>query len=228
MVCGGFACSKNALAALNVFYILVSFVLVGVAAYARVVAVVTSLALVGGVISCGVFLFFTALIGLIGACKHHQVLLFFYMIILFLVFLVQFSLACACLAVNEEQRHQLAKTGWDYASNETRITVQATSQCCGFDEQSPLKHPSCASLKCCENSGAECCARAAGGNATTAQPGNCPCATCSEKLSDKINYGFKLTGGIGLFFSFTEILGVWITVRYRNQKNPQANPSSFL
>lgn len=60
-------------------------------------------------------------------------------------------------------------------------------------------------LKCCENSGAECCARAAGGNATTAQPGNCPCATCSEKLSDKINYGFKLTGGIGLFFSFTEV-----------------------
>lgn len=56
---------------------LVSFVLVGVAAYARVVTVVTSLALVGGVISCGVFLFFTALIGLIGACRHHQVLLFF-------------------------------------------------------------------------------------------------------------------------------------------------------
>lgn len=56
---------------------LVSFILIGVAAYARVVAVVTSLALVGGVIACGVFLFFTALIGLIGACKHHQVLLFF-------------------------------------------------------------------------------------------------------------------------------------------------------
>ena len=68
------------------------------------------------------------------------------MIILFLVFLVQFSLACACLAVNDEQRHQLAKTGWEYASNETRITVQATSQCCGFDDQSPLKHPSCASV----------------------------------------------------------------------------------
>lgn len=62
---------------LSLFFQLVSFVLVGVAAYARVVTVVTSLALVGGVISCGVFLFFTALIGLIGACRHHQVLLFF-------------------------------------------------------------------------------------------------------------------------------------------------------
>eukprot|EP00105_Crassostrea_gigas_P006441 XP_011420376.1 PREDICTED: tetraspanin-13 isoform X1 [Crassostrea gigas] len=224
MVCGGFTCSKNTLAALNIFYILVSFVLVGVAAYARVVTVVTSLALVGGVISCGVFLFFTALIGLIGACRHHQVLLFFYMIILFLVFLVQFSLACACLAVNEEQREQLAKSGWDFSSNETRIIVQATSQCCGFKDQDWGQHPSCKSLTCCAKSDAACCNP--GSSNSTLQ--NCPCSSCLEILSDKINYGFKLTGGIGLFFSFTEILGVWITVRYRNQKNPQANPSSFL
>lgn len=69
-----------------------------------------------------------------------------YMIILFLVFLVQFSLACACLAVNEEQREQLAKSGWDFSSNETRIIVQATSQCCGFKDQDWGQHPSCKSV----------------------------------------------------------------------------------
>lgn len=69
-----------------------------------------------------------------------------YMIILFLVFLVQFSLACACLAVNEEQREQLAKSGWDFSSNETRIIVQATSQCCGFKDQDWGQHPSCESV----------------------------------------------------------------------------------
>jgi hypothetical protein len=31
------------------------------------------------------------------------------MMILFLLFLVQFSVACACLAFNAEQQHQLAK-----------------------------------------------------------------------------------------------------------------------
>jgi tetraspanin-13/31 len=31
------------------------------------------------------------------------------MLILFLLFLVQFSVACACLAFNTEQQHQLAK-----------------------------------------------------------------------------------------------------------------------
>ena len=55
----------------------VSIILVAIAAYCRVAAIVVSLSLVGAVIACGVFLFFIALIGLIGACKHHQVLLFF-------------------------------------------------------------------------------------------------------------------------------------------------------
>ena len=54
-----------------------SFILIGVAAYGRLSAVVTSLTLVGSLIACGVFLFFIALTGLIGALKHHQVLLFF-------------------------------------------------------------------------------------------------------------------------------------------------------
>jgi hypothetical protein len=31
------------------------------------------------------------------------------MLILFLLFLVQFSVACACLAFNAEQQHQLAE-----------------------------------------------------------------------------------------------------------------------
>lgn len=55
-------------------------------------------------------------------------------------------------------------------------------------------------LTCCANSGAGCCS---GDSNSTLK--NCPCSSCLEKLSDKINYGFKLTGGIGLFFSFTEV-----------------------
>uniref|UniRef100_A0A8B9KE81 Uncharacterized protein n=1 Tax=Astyanax mexicanus TaxID=7994 RepID=A0A8B9KE81_ASTMX len=27
---------------------------------------------------------------------------------------------------------------------------------------------------------------------------------------------------------FSEILGVWLAMRYRNQKDPRANPSAFL
>lgn len=55
----------------------VAFILIGVAAYGRAAAVVTSLTLVGSLIACGVFLFLIAINGLIGALRHHQVLLFF-------------------------------------------------------------------------------------------------------------------------------------------------------
>jgi len=48
-----------------------------VAAYGRVANQVTSIAIIGGIIACGVFLFILSLLGLIGAAKHHQVLLFF-------------------------------------------------------------------------------------------------------------------------------------------------------
>ena len=39
-----------------------------------------------------------------------QVMLFFYMIILFLIFIIQFSVACACLAVDEKKEIRLAET----------------------------------------------------------------------------------------------------------------------
>ncbi|XP_029646715.1 tetraspanin-13 isoform X2 [Octopus sinensis] len=225
MVCGGFACSKNALAALNILYILVAFILIGVAAYGRASAVVTSLTLVGSIIACGVFLFLIAIIGFIGALRHHQVLLFFYMIILFLLFLIQFSLACACLAMNDAQKDSLAIRGWKLAGNKTRYDVQYVFNCCGLQEvNAPVLlntgHPVCSGIPCCENN-SECC---------TGKSSNltCPCQPCLPKLKDRIHQAFTVTGAIGLFFSFTEILGVWITVRYRNQKDPRANPNAFL
>lgn len=112
-MCGGFTCSKNALTALNVLYIVsiihhqtspldlpsvqflwtiiqiialiivhslfqvVAAILIGVAVYGRASAVVTNLPIIGGILACGVILFLISILGLIGAIKHHQVLLFF-------------------------------------------------------------------------------------------------------------------------------------------------------
>uniref|UniRef100_A0A8C1IEP5 Tetraspanin 31 n=1 Tax=Cyprinus carpio TaxID=7962 RepID=A0A8C1IEP5_CYPCA len=54
------------------------------------------------------------------------------------------------------------------------------------------------------------------------------CLTCGEKMLQHSSEALKILGGVGLFFSFTEILGVWLAMRYRNQKDPRANPSAFL
>jgi tetraspanin-13/31 len=76
-MCGGFTCSKNALIALNVLYIIVAFILIGVAVYGRAASLVTNLPIVGGILACGIILILISALGLLGAVKHHQVMLFF-------------------------------------------------------------------------------------------------------------------------------------------------------
>ncbi|BFZ06236.1 hypothetical protein BsWGS_09275 [Bradybaena similaris] len=151
------------------------------------------------------------------------------MIILFLVFLLQFSLACACLAVNANQKETLAEHGWKMSSSNTRSEVQREFECCGFrdatlPQNDTLGHPPCgADTHCCKGKKSFCCT----GNVT--EPSSeCPCQTCLDVLRPVIYNAFTVTGGVGLFFSFTEIIGVWLAMRYRNQKDPSANPSAFL
>lgn len=217
-MCGGFTCSKNALTALNILYILVAFILIGVAVYGRASAIVTNLPIIGGILACGVFLILISILGLIGAIKHHQVLLFFYMLILFLLFLVQFSVACACLAFNTDQQHQVAVQGWNNVSPEIKNKVQKTFDCCEIDnsQNSGVMTTSVSQNKCQES----CC--------SDEDKVGCHCTRCMDKLQTTINYAFKLCGGIGLFFSFTEVVAAVIAYRYRNQIDPDNKAASAI
>ncbi|XP_077382667.1 tetraspanin-13-like [Festucalex cinctus] len=206
MVCGGFVCTKNSLCALNVLYVLVSLLLVGVAAWGKWFGLVSSIQVVAGVICVGIFLLLVAFVGLCGALRHHQVLLFFYMIVLSLVFVVQLSVSCACLALNEDQRNHLLEVGWN-KSESTRTDVEKTLNCCGFSHVDYNR--SCAAS--CFN-----------------QQPPLSCATCSDIIEKYAGEVLHFVGGIGLFFSFTEMLGVWLARRYRNMKDPLSNPSAFL
>lgn len=70
---------------------MVSLLMIGIAAWGMWFGLVSSFQVVGGIIGVGVFLFFVALAGLIGAMKHHQVLLFFVsftLLVLWLLFLL--------------------------------------------------------------------------------------------------------------------------------------------
>ncbi|XP_041036317.1 tetraspanin-31 isoform X2 [Carcharodon carcharias] len=175
MVCGGFTCSKNALIALNVVYILVGLLLIGVAAWGKSYGIVSSINVIGGVIAVGVFLLLIAVVGLIGAVSHHQVMLFFYMVILFLVFVIQFGVSCSCLALNRSQQEHLLKLTWNRMSNTTRQDLEQQLNCCGF-------------------------------------------------MNDTENIATYMTD-----YSLCKmILGVWLAMRFRNQKDPRANPSAFL
>lgn len=139
-------------------------------------------------------------------------MLFFYMVILFIVFLFQFGVSCSCLAMNREQQEALLNSAWRILENKTKTDLESQLNCCGLL------------------------------NVTASQPQfyqdlqNCPalckkdngCLTCGVMMLNHATEALKILGGVGLFFSFTEILGVWLAVRYRNQKDPRANPSAFL
>lgn len=55
---------------------LVGSLLISVAVYARAASFVT-LPIVSGILACGIILLITSLLGLAGAIRHHQVMLFF-------------------------------------------------------------------------------------------------------------------------------------------------------
>lgn len=57
------------------------------------------------------------------------------MVILFLLFIIQFSIACACLAVTSAQQHQLAIEGWKRAKVNIKVKAQTLFHCYGFEDQ---------------------------------------------------------------------------------------------
>lgn len=57
------------------------------------------------------------------------------MIVLILLFIVQFSVACACLALNISQQQLLFEMGWTRASASMKYNMQKKYDCCGVTEQ---------------------------------------------------------------------------------------------
>jgi len=216
-MCGSFTCSKNTLVGLNVMYILVSLLMIGVAVHSKVTGIVTSLPIIGGITASGVFLLFISVIGLIGAMKHHQVMLFIYMVVLFFIFIIQFSCSCAALSVSEFDQKKIIKTGWDTAiktpyTEGLIVSAERQFDCCGLglkDDYTVYKHPTLEDHDWSQNRTDPVFKE---GPCLKAEDG---CPSCFFTIRDKVKAGFHAAGGLGLFFSFPEIIGVICTHKYR-------------
>jgi len=135
------------------------------------------------------------------------------MVVLFILFVIQFSIACACLAVDDDAQKKIVEIGWNTTTkiaNQTIIDFETAFQCCGFDsEETKVLVDGVCPGKCGSD--------------------NVTCTFCwNHPLKDNVNSAFRASGGIGLFFSLTEFVGVWLTVRFRNQKDPKGHPGAFL
>jgi len=196
-MCGGFDFSKKTLIGLNIIYIFVAFLLIGVAAAAKKTAILSSLPVVGGIIFCGVILLFIAIVGLYGAFKQHQIALFAYMVVLFSIFVIQFSVACASLAASTPDEMEILERAWNKSNDDVHDDVQNNLDCCGWKNVTSCGAP-------CSQTGS--------------------CMSCKDRLFDKVDYAFNSSGGVGLFFAFTEIIGTVLAYRFRNLANPRLTP----
>ena len=193
-----FKCSRNTLASINTLFVFIGLLLIGVAAYGKKESIIVYLPVLGGFIACGVFLILIAIFGLLGAIRHNQIILFFYMIIMSLLFILLLAFSIAALAVTKEQQHALTKKAWETTTTDQIEGIEKRFKCCGLDKVETR----CAGIS----------------NDTT----------CYATLRQPLDKAVSVSGGVGLFFSFTLLLAVLFTVRYRNQKDPRMNADAFL
>lgn len=195
-MCGSYGFSKNTLLGLNIVYVMVAFLLIGVATYGQTSSRLTSLPILGGIVASGVFLLLISVIGLIATLRHHQVMLFVYMLVMVFIFVIQFSVSCAALAVNKEQELNLAKAAWDNADVGTKFDTENYFSCCGF-QNSTSEGVRCSEIAACK-------------------PPN-SCHPCKDAVEDKIGYAFSASGGLGLFFAFSQLVAVIVSFGFRRQ-----------
>jgi len=225
----GFTLTKSSLIGVNVVYMLVSLITIGVAVHSKVSGIITSLPIIGGITASGVFLLFVSVLGIIGAMKHHQVMLFIYMIILFFIFIIQFSCSCAALSVSEVDQRTIILKGWT-ASQENYpnliIEAERTFDCCGsginatdssdIDTKPSLEDHEWSITHMVFIEGVHKCF---GAYTDISRE----CYTCYGKLYTMVQSGFKTAGVLGLLFSIPELLGALMACRYRNLMDPFAH-----
>lgn len=101
---------------------------------------------------------------------------------------MQFFVAVACLGMNDDQLRKIAVEGWRLSSNATRTQAETRFDCCGFNGTGP------------EGIGPDCKALS---DLQCIKENNC--SDCWDKIRPRMDEALRVAGGIGLFFSFTEV-----------------------
>ncbi|XP_053508933.1 tetraspanin-31-B-like isoform X1 [Ictalurus furcatus] len=206
----GFLCAKNTLCAANAVYLVVGVSLMAVAGYGKSFGIVWSLSIISVVMVVGVFLIFISMLGIFGALRQNQIVLFTYILAMMLVFFFQFTVSCSCLALGREKQEKLLSVSWEMMSDETRRSLEQQLDCCGLMNSAEKLHVFRTDVKVCT---AAC--------KTTAH-----CFTCGDLMLHHAAETLRVLGGVGLFCSFSQLVTVWLAVQYRNQKNPQISSTT--
>jgi len=198
--------ARQVLFGLNAFYVCCGIIIIAVAAVAKAGSYVSNLAILGAVIATGVFMLLIGGFGIFGAWKEIKSFLIIYMILLGILFIVQFSISVAALAVGNNQYESMADSGWCKLQPSDKNDLQRDFGCYAY--------------KAISNKTGDCYAQGTDCPTTCYVPnapcGNIPnpdstlptCPTCYVLLTDQIITNIRRGGGISLAFAFTELLGL--------------------
>lgn len=100
------------------------------------------------------------------------------MVILFLIFLIQFIIGSVCLVLSYHVQSDILYMGWKQLDNETKHQIETEYECCGFRNVSErIGEKNCINIK---------------------EP-------CFNVLELSMSKALRLTGAIGLVFSFSQV-----------------------
>jgi hypothetical protein len=121
---------------LNVFYVLIGFVLMVYGAWyynTDSSTDFTGKAWTPFVIILGIFIMIVGIIGLLGAKYQNRLILVFYFIVVVILFIL--TLACGAWVLTlQGSEAALVRSGWKNAPVVVRSTVQTSYNCCGLDQ----------------------------------------------------------------------------------------------
>jgi len=172
----------------------------------------------------GIFLFCISIMGLVGAIKHHRLMLLIYSVVLFFIFVFQLAWSWTAMSFPFDEMPTMIKTAWDAAKKnnpEVLVKIQRSVNCFGvgvydnftiYDHwrKSVYYHPTVEDYEWYQNR-----------TVTVSVFMEEDSYTCFFVLYNDFEKVLVRLGGLGFISSFFDVMGVFIAcVLYRSLKDP--------
>ena len=126
--------------AINISNMIISIILISVGTHCKNAAEFGSLPTIGGIIASGVLLFLISAFGCFAAYGKNQTYLFYFMISVGVLFVIQFSISIACVAGGNDKVDKVLRKHWEKYDTPKRNRNEKIRQaekyfgCCGLDD----------------------------------------------------------------------------------------------
>jgi len=187
----GLELSKKILIGINVFFLILGAVVIGLGAYTMnsEAAIAYSKALPTGIIVLGAFILVLSFLGCFGALRESRLVLIIYAGILGAIFFCQLVMAAIVLSdTNKVEQYMI--NAWIGASPATQASLESDFNCCGLQSFN---------------------------DTNAVQP--CPSTAtqgCLQSLESSLQSRLSLLGGFGIFLAIVQLCGVVLAIVLRS------------